>query len=202
MIVAAIALVVAIALLAGCSESEALNAKQLLALQELLPGQTENARLEKMTIQPETLEKFPALKKAYQVNALEDVYYAFVVEPLGYRSAIQTLVLIDSKVNEVKGIRVLQHDETLGYAEFVTESWFLERFPGKKTDRYLKRAILEVEDDNEIIQITAATVTTQAVLNGINTAMGIYREAVLGEEAEPVELRVEGFVTELDPVLN
>lgn len=103
---------------------------------------------------------------------------------------------IDADKNEIIGIKVMQQDETPGWGEWLAETWFTDRFKGKSVNKYLERAILEAKEDNEIIQITSATVSTQAVLNGVNSAMGLYREVVMGEEADPVPLKVEEFITE------
>jgi electron transport complex protein RnfG len=94
---------------------------------------------------------------------------------------------------------VLQHDETPLYGgDSLTEEWFLNRFKNKGADLYLNRVPLEQTQPNDVIQITCATVSSQAVINGVNAAIGTYRELILGEEAQPVPLKVEGFVTEIN----
>ena len=120
----------------------------------------------------------------------------FLVSPVGYRAPINTMIVIDAEKNEITGIKVVQQDETPEWGVWLSETWFTDRFKGKSVDKYLIRAILEAKESNEIIQITSATVSTQAVLNGVNSAMGIYREVVLEEEADPVPLKVEEFITE------
>ena len=79
----------------------------------------------------------------------------------------------------------------------VTKEWFLNRFKNKSANMYLNRVALEQSQPNDVIQITCATVSSQAVINGVNAAIGTYRELILGEEAQPVPLKVEGFVTEV-----
>lgn len=71
----------------------------------------------------------------------------------------------------------------------------MDRFKGKSIKEYLQRVVLEANKPNEVIQITAATISTQALINGVNSAIGAYRELVLNETAEPVPLKVEEFVT-------
>ena len=153
--------------------------------------------METIEIQDETAQKFPAIDKMFKVVADEEQEnYVFLVSPIGYRAPINIMVAIDGEKDEIAGIKVLQQDETPGWGEWLAETWFTDRFKGKSVDIYLERAVLEAKAPNEIIQITSATVTTQAVLNGVNAAMGAYRELVLGSAAEAVPLNVEGFITE------
>lgn len=184
----------------GCSNSKKMAPPQKEALQELLGSGQEIAdeAIKGMELTGEVKEKFPAVKDAYEIACGEQKNYAFLSSPLGYRSAIDIFILIDGEKNELLGIRVLQHDETPLYGgDSLTKEWFLNRFNNKSAGAYLSRVALEPSRPNDIIQITCATVSSQAVINGVNAAMGTYREVVLGEEAEPVPLKVEGFVTEI-----
>ncbi|OPX86468.1 MAG: electron transport complex protein RnfG [Pelotomaculum sp. PtaB.Bin104] len=184
----------------GCSNSKKMTPPQKEALQELLGNEQEIAdeAIKGMELTGKVKEKFPAVKNAYEITCGEQKKYAFLSSPLGYRSAIDLFVLIDGEKNELLGIRVLQHDETPLYGgDSLTKEWFLNRFNNKSTGDYLYRVVLDPSRPNDIIQITCATVSSQAVINGVNAAMGSYRELVLGEDAEPVPLKVEGFVTEI-----
>lgn len=185
----------------GCSSGNAkMTSPQKEALQELLGSDQVIAdeAIKGLELTTEVKEKFPAVKNAYEINCGGQENYAFLSSPLGYRSAIDLLVLIDGQKNEVLGIRVLQHDETPLYGgDSLDKDWFLNRFKNKSAGTYLNRVALEPSQPNDIIQITCATVSSQAVVNGVNAAMGAYRELILGEEAEPVSLKVEGFVTEI-----
>ncbi|MEN6347878.1 MAG: FMN-binding protein [Syntrophomonas sp.] len=169
--------------------------QQLKALNEILSARITGEQVETIKLPDKTARKFPAVNKMFKVAADKEKSYALTVSPVGYRAPINLMVVIDAKKNEVMGIKVIQHNETSGYGNSLTETWFVNRFKGKAVDKYLQRVVLEAKDDNDIIQITGATVSTQAVINGVNSAMGIYRETVLGEKAEPVPLKVEGYVT-------
>lgn len=191
-----IPLILGLLLTGGCSQENSMTKTQLAVLNKIIPSTVTDKQVETMEVKPELAEKFPAVDKMFKVTADKEESYAFVVSPVGYRSPITTMVVIDADKNEVIGIKIMQQDETPGWGEWLSETWFTDRFKGKSVNKYLERAILEAKADNEIIQITSATVSTQAVLNGVNSAMGLYREVVMGEEAEPVALKVEGFVTE------
>ncbi len=186
----------------GCffDNSKKMTASQKEALKELLRSNQEIAdeAIQGIKLPEEVGKKFPAVKKAFVITCGEQKNYAFLSSPLGYRSAIDLFIVIDGEKNEMLGTRVLQHDETPLYGgDSLTKDWFLNRFNNKSADTYLNRVDLESSQPNDIIQITCATVSSQAVINGINAAMGTYRELILGEEAQPVPLKVEGFVTEI-----
>ena len=118
-----------------------------------------------------------------------------MTSPVGYRGPINIITVIDGEQGRVINVKILEHDETPIYADSLTESWFLNRFKGKGIKQYLERTRLESNKPNEIVQITAATVSTQAVINGVNSAIGAYRELVLQESSQPIPLKVEEFVT-------
>ncbi len=151
--------------------------------------------IEPVELDDGAIKKFPAVKKAFKIAKGDKIDYTFIVTPIGYWGEINTVVVIDGKQDKVDNVKIVEHEETLIYAENITQDWFLDRFRNKDVKEYLERAILEANKPNEIIQVTAATISTQAVINGVNSAMGAYRELVLNETAESVPLKVEEFVT-------
>lgn len=182
------------------NNSTKMTAPQKVALQELLQSDQKIAEgaIHSIKLTNELKENFPAVKKAFVVSCGGQNYYAFWSRSLGYRSAIDLFIVIGGEKNAVMGIRVLQHGETPLYGgDSLTKAWFLNRFSNKSVDTYLNRVALDPAHPNDIIQITCATVSSQAVINGVNAAIGVYRELVLGQEAQPVPLKVEGFVTEI-----
>ncbi|MEN6325451.1 MAG: FMN-binding protein [Syntrophomonas sp.] len=179
----------------GGLQENSMTKPQLSVLNQILSDKVTEEQVQTIKLQGSVAQKFPAVDKMFKVVAKEESY-VFLVSPVGYRSPINTMVVVIAEKNDITGIKVMQHDETPGWGEWLTETWFADRFKGKKVDKYLERAILEAKKDNEIIQITSATISTQAVINGVNSAMGVYREVVLGQKSEGVPLKVEGFITE------
>ena len=189
--------------LTGClsGNSNKLTAQEKEALQALFSSDQDldNSTIQRLELPEEIAKKFPAVKKAFEITFGGQKLYAFHSSPLGYRSPIDLFTVIDGEKNEILGTRVLQHDETPLYGgDSLTKDWFLNRFKNKSTDLYLNRVALEQTQPNDVIQITCATISSQAVINGVNAAIGTYRELILGEEAQPVPLKVEGYVTEID----
>ncbi|MDD3269286.1 MAG: FMN-binding protein [Syntrophomonadaceae bacterium] len=173
------------------NRQNSMSKPELAVLNKLLAINVTDKQITRIKLSNELVQKFPAVNQMYEVLAGKEKFYAFVVSPIGYRSPINMMVVIDAQKSQVKGIRVMQHDETPGYGDWLVESWFTDRFKEKTLDKYLHRVILEAEDSHDIIQITGATATSQAAINGVNAAIGIYREIILKEKANPVPLKVE-----------
>lgn len=182
-----------IILIIGCGLG-AITEKELEAIKGVIPD-INKSNIEMVKLNDDIAKKFPAVKKIFEIKNEDKNDYAFVVTPVGFRGHINTVVIIDGKQDQIKGIEIIEHEETLIYAESLTESWFLDRFKNKSIKQYLRRVILETDEPDEIVQITAATISTQAVINGVNSAIGAYHELALHETAEPVPLKVEEFVT-------
>lgn len=136
----------------------------------------------------ELKRKFPAVKKVYRTD---EEKYAFICKPVGYNGEITLAVAIDGKTNKIMGLKIVDHVETPEYVRDMESDWFTGRFGGKSIDTYLELSRLEEEQENDIIMITGATITTQGVVNGANAAMGVYREYVLKQNSAPVPLKVE-----------
>ena len=192
--VSAIAIVLLVVILiTGCG-SDTITKNELKIIRDVVPN-IDKDDIKPIKLSDNIIEKFSAVKKVFRIKNADGNDYAFMVVPVGFRGHINTVVIIDGEQNQVRDVKIIDHEETLIYAESLTEGWFLDRFKGKSIKEYLQRVVLEANKPNEVIQITAATISTQALINGVNSAIGAYRELVLNETAEPVPLKVEEFVT-------
>lgn len=124
---------------------------------------------------------FPGVKRAYEVDGQVKV---FVVSCVGYNGPIDVLTAIDD--DELLGIEILEHEESLDYAEHIEEDWFLERFKNIVIEKYLNLVVLDKEKPEDIVQVTGATVSSQAVVNAVNAAIGAYQYKVNDIEMEGV----------------
>ncbi len=93
--------------------------------------------------------------------------YAFRVSPRGYGGAIDMVVGIDTK-GRVAGVKILSMKETPGLGMKASESAFLMQFTGKTSSSPLKAK-------KDIDAITGATITSQAVADGVKQALTRYR---------------------------
>ncbi len=115
----------------------------------------------------------------YETAGIKEVYTTEgeliqVVEEKGFKDNIRMMVSINLAGDTLTAINILDHKETHDYGGYVTEDWFLNRFKGKTTTEALKLVKLMAAADNEIVAITGATKTSQAVINGVNAASENY----------------------------
>lgn len=115
---------------------------------------------------------FPAVKRAYEIDG---EIKAYVVSCVGYNGPIEILAALDTESDKLMGIKILRHEESLDYAEHIEEDWFLDRFKDIKADKYLNLVVLDKEKEEDIVQVTGATVSSQAVVNGVNAAIGAFQ---------------------------
>jgi len=154
--------------------TEDLIAEQLLAvknrsLKEVYPGNGEiKDESTKYLNENNSNNGLVEVSVIYQVDELMGVIYT--VETVGYNGLIRTLVAFDKHANKVSGVKVLKQSETPGLGTNSAESWFSERFLDKAATAELQVTKLKPEQDNEIQAITSATITTTAIVDGVNIA--------------------------------
>lgn len=135
------------------------------AIQQLLPNATE-----------------VSVKADSNDELIEEVYIAFdgetyigsVVKVLtpGYGDVIELMVGIKEDLS-VAGIQILSHAETPGLGANMTQEHFVDQFRDKKNN--LTSTKMSPKAD-EIQVITGATITTEAVINGVNKVLDYMRE--------------------------
>ncbi|MGI6732763.1 MAG: FMN-binding protein [Anaerovoracaceae bacterium] len=135
----------------------------------------------------ERQEKFKAVKKIFLTPSGD---YGFICKPVAYNGPVSLAVGIDGETDLTLGLRIVEHMETEHYVRDMNNSWFTDRFAGKTAENYLKTVKLDSRSDDEVVIITGATVTTDGIVNGVNACMGVYQEAFLGRQAEPVPYMV------------
>jgi Na+-translocating ferredoxin:NAD+ oxidoreductase RnfG subunit len=96
---------------------------------------------------------------------LEADHFNFLVATQGYEDILLLKVILDHE--RVNDVQVLYHDETEDYGTYVVEEWYLSRlmipYVGPlKSVKYRKNS------PEEVIAITGATITSDAVVAGIN----------------------------------
>lgn len=114
-----------------------------------------------------------SLKKG--VNADGDVIgWAFVAEGSGFADRIQLVIGVDAEFEKIKGYGVLLSNETPGFGDKIgnPDHYFAKQFAGTPTERLELSKIGDwekIEGDTEIIAISGATVTSEAVVSIFNT---------------------------------
>lgn len=103
----------------------------------------------------------------------ETLGYAFKVSSTGFDGDISTAVGINAD-GTVSGIKVISHTETKGIGTRIEGEDFTDSFIGKETENELV-PVDAPSAENEVQLLSGATVSTKAVLTGVNGA----REAFL-----------------------
>jgi electron transport complex protein RnfG len=94
----------------------------------------------------------------------------YTVSPKGYGGAVELLVGFDIAANRLSGIKILTQSETPGLGANCVQPWFGERFIDKSAAGELRLVKVETNAADEVQAITAATITSTAVVAGVNAA--------------------------------
>lgn len=113
---------------------------------------------------------FPGVKRAYEVDGKT---CAYVVSCIGYNGPIEVLAALGQD-DSLLGIQILNHEESPDYADHIEKDWFLDRFKNLPVNNYLNLVVLDKENPQDIVQVTGATISSQAVVNAVNAAIGHY----------------------------
>src|SRR5690606_14309983 len=95
---------------------------------------------------------------------------AFITSGTGYVGTIRTLVVMDNEEERTAGIKILEQGDTPDYADHIKENWFTDRFKDLGLLEYLNLVVLDPEKPTDIVQVTGATISSQAVVNNVNSA--------------------------------
>lgn len=105
---------------------------------------------------------------AYVQGAPVGVIYT--VEPKGYSSVVKTLVGFDIAAKKITAVKVISQSETPSLGSRSVENFFSDRFKGKMANEPVVIVKREPIQGNQVLAITAATVTSKAVASGVNAA--------------------------------
>jgi len=100
------------------------------------------------------------------------VGYAFIAEGPGFQGVIKMMVGLNIGSKKLSGMNVLEQVETPGLGNKITEERFTSQFKNLSIEpkiEYIKNK--KPEKPNEIQAITGATISSKAVVNGVNNRM-------------------------------
>lgn len=120
--------------------------------------------------------------KEFETENIEKVYVAKntelnknkiiqIVHSEGYKDIIEIMVIIDLDNEKIEDIKITKHHESKDYGGYVTKEWFTNGFKNKSINKSLKIAKMMSKDSSDIIAITGATVTSKAVVDGVNLCL-------------------------------
>lgn len=181
-------LVPAIALLIICLVSTALLAgTNMLTADKIAENALETETLSRSVVLPEakTYGEVQTLENGITYcegidNLGKTVGYVFTSSAKGYGGNVGVMVGLDNS-GVITGIEILSHDETPGLGANSTKPDFKNRFIGKSGELTVNKTS---NDGQNIQAITAATITSKAVVNAVNAVTDAFETLKTGEGVE------------------
>ena len=170
---------IAVCVLAGVNSitgpviAEREKMESLSAILELFPDANDSVEYDEAQV-AEVAASNPGITEITQVLSDGEVLgYAITVVSGGYAGDIRTLVGVDSE-GVLSGIKVLVMSETAGLgSKIVDDPAFAESFQGKGAGGSVTPAGAGAGDD-EVMMLSGATVSTNAVVKGVNEALDAF----------------------------
>ena len=152
--------------------AEAAKIADQLAKNEILPeGQTFKELDEGKTKEIQN-ENSQILEVYEGYNGDNLIGYTIKTKVKGYGGEMELMTGI-SVEGKITGIKILNHGETPGLGANATKSYFTDSFADKPVDNEIT-AVKEPKEDNEVQALTSATITTNAVVDGVNIVREVY----------------------------
>ncbi|MCK4959264.1 MAG: FMN-binding protein [Planctomycetes bacterium] len=102
--------------------------------------------------------------------------WAFVCHGSGFADKIRLVLTLDAGFETIKGFGVLSSNETPGFGDKIKKDYFRSQFMGMPAAEItLSKTGDYKEIDSEIIAITGATVSSEAVVDIVNNFVGQVR---------------------------
>lgn len=119
---------------------------------------------------------YPEITSVLQATEGDQIVsYIITVVSNGYGGEMENALLIDPEGN-IQGFRNLSNAETPGFGNVISEESYYSRFEGKSIAENDQLVSGSGGGPNEVEAISGSTVTTNAVLEGLNTAVAVYSE--------------------------
>ena len=124
------------------------------------------------------LEDMGILDTSFEETNVADVYlvknkdgsygYCANVLPKGFGGEMNVMVGV-SDIGQVVGVKVVALSETAGLGSRVGENEYLSQFAGKEYE-------IKLDTDGGVDSISGATISSKALLSGVNSALSVYEE--------------------------
>lgn len=94
-----------------------------------------------------------------------------IVASEGYNGDI--IILVSIKEDKITMVDILDHDETEDYGGYIVEEWFLNRLC-LPIDNELNTVKMKKVKSNDVVAVTGATISSNAVVDGVNKCIKNY----------------------------
>jgi len=117
------------------------------------------------------------IKKIYLIkDSNEPSQLLQKVSVQGYKDEIIMFLHIDIKKDYIKKLEIVSEHETEHYGGHISEEWFKNRFMGKDTRLQLETVKMSAKKESEVVAVTGATISSDAVVKGVNIVLKNYRD--------------------------
>jgi electron transport complex protein RnfG len=125
--------------------------------------------LQNMTIKTPSGKKMTTtIKKALGENG-DIIGWAFICKGPGFQGEIQLILVVDKSFEKIIGFGVLSSSETPGFGDKIKNAYYRDQFEGAPAGELtLTKTGDPKKIDSDIVAISGATVSSQAVVNIIN----------------------------------
>lgn len=129
--------------------------------------------------------------KTWGSNPVEEVSKAVLVNNKGHEKVIQFTdiqgfhdvidlgVIINLDFEIIEKVVVIEEDETEDYGGLIKEDWFLGRYNDRSIKEPLETVVMMDKNDNEIVAVTGATISSTAVTDAVNLCIENVKELKL-----------------------
>jgi RnfABCDGE-type electron transport complex G subunit len=97
------------------------------------------------------------------------VGWSFKVHGMGFSGPVEMVVAVDADFEKIMGLDVLASSETPGFGDRIKSDWYRDQFAGAPAEPL---TLVKVADpavkDAQIVALTGATVSSQAVIDIVN----------------------------------
>ena len=108
--------------------------------------------------------------------------FCFGAEGAGFADKIELVIAVDSKFETIAGYKVLSSNETPGFGDQITHDYYREQFKGAPAAKLnLSKTGQPDKIDDEIIAISGATVSSEAVVKIFNNYIDQIKTALTKE---------------------
>ena len=155
------------------------NAKQRLeqAVLEVVPGG--------VTSEPVKIAGVVVYRVSDESAAL--CGWATLADGRGFQDRIRLMVGLSKDGGRVTGLTVLESNETPGLGDRIQQSKFRNQFVGQSTEHPFSRVKPGESAAAPVDAITGATISSQAVMNAINSQLALIRKELAANPDTPAE---------------
>ncbi|WGX76708.1 RnfABCDGE type electron transport complex subunit G [Paraclostridium bifermentans] len=119
------------------------------------------------------------IEEVYQgTKGGEVVGYTIKTTPKGYGGKVEVMVGI-SNDGKISGVKIGNNSETPGLGSKSADPSFKDQYNGKSTKTPLNVVKGNASNENDIVAISGATITSKAVTAGVNAAMDVYEQKLI-----------------------